>query len=335
MFGSDRRAVFLALAVFPASGCAGGASAGAPAAPVVSEPLGAQRTAGALSRAAQKTIDAGGGAAIIVSDQVASDVGVYAASGTLIATIGGFSSPGGLAIGAASNRYIADFQRHAVDVYKSDNVTLLSTLADPGYDPLSVAYDGGSGTVAAVNQLGTGNRQPGSVRFYARGATTPCATVTDPHWTQFYFAAFDGAGKLYVDGVDFTRPLIGVIAGGCSATGVTTLHFANAIGLPGGIGITPAGRIAVLDQTAKTIDTYDAPAGSALGEPVAVTALSGVSEISTFAFTQSGAQLWTADASGHAALKFAYPAGGNPVARIATGASSQPYGIAAIPPERP
>jgi hypothetical protein len=200
---------------------------------------------------------------------------------------------------------------------------------------LGVAVDVTTGLVAATN-VDMHHHGIGNVTLYAPGSATPCATVTDRRLSLVYQAAFDRAGDLYVTAYAHANaPVIGVIRGGCSAKGVILLSTPNTFGsYLFGIQITPFGKIAVEAPGTQTIYTYDPPVRGVFGEPIATTVLTGSQVPQQFAFTAKGAFLSVADTKLNKVLKYAYAAGGAPVASFRT-RQIYPTGLVIAPPAQP
>ncbi len=272
---------------------------------------------------------------IIVSDAGANIVDVLTTAGKPVATISAnLSEPQGLATDKTGNLYIANTGASDIIVYKSDYKTVSATLSDPGQYPVGVSVSAGSGLVGVTNIITTGGLR-GSVSFYGVGKTTPCNTVYGAGFSRVYFGAFDAHGNYFVDGQNaLGATLVGEVSGGCAAKGIVTLKTSNAITFPGGIEVTPAGTIAIDDQSGPNIYTYSAPTASGLGSPVATTPLTGAGDPVTFAFNAAASDVYTADAVFASAYEYAYPKGGNPIQTI-TDNFIQPIGVAVTPAEIP
>jgi hypothetical protein len=224
----------------------------------------------------------------------------------------GLSQPQGLATDAAENLYVANTQLHQILVYAQPYGSPVLTLDDADEYPTGVAVSQ-SGVVGVTNiqsVAGTG----GDINFYAKGATSPCASVTDPNWNGGYFGAFDAAGNLFIDGTDRSgNPLVGEVSGGCGATAITTLSVGNTLFNPGGVQVQN-GNVLILDQVynsfSPVVYTYAPPSGGSLGSPIATTNLSAGIEMITFALTKDGGSLWIAHSDAAAGrIKYSYPGG--------------------------
>jgi hypothetical protein len=271
-------------------------------------------------------------AAIIVSDSGTNDVYAYSTKGKLVATLTGFSEPQGMGGTKAGSFYVANTGDSNILLY-SNAFKKTATLKDPNQYPVGASYDEATGVVGVTNIISTSDG-PGSVSFYAAGKTTPCATVSNSDWGRIYFGAFNSRGDLFIDGEDPDgNVLVGKITGECSAKSITTLSVGNTIFFPGGVQVTKQDKIVIDDQEGAAVYTYNPPVKGSLGQPVATTPLSDVSDPVTFALTNSVKDLWTADAGLAASQEFAYPAGGSAIATIS--GLTEPIGVVVTPAEVP
>jgi len=282
--------------------------------------------------------DAASKVAVVVSDVARNTVDAYDPNGKLVATITGFRQPQGLATDSAGNIYVVNTNAHDVLVYKNDYKTRILSLENTGQLAIGVGVDFATGLVGVAN-AGTTANGLGSVEFYARGMTAPCVTVKNNRWQRVYFGAFDDSGNFYVDGFDKdARVLVGVVKGGCKATTITTLTTANTLFFPGGVQVSPAGAVAVLDQQARAVYAYKPALTGSLGAPLSSTTLSGAVDPVSFAFTSDGEALWEADAASISAepraIEFAFPAG-NEGPHYPLAGFDEPLGIVVTPPVSP
>jgi hypothetical protein len=278
--------------------------------------------------------DAAATAAVVVSDAANAVVVAYTRAGTQIAQISGFSEPQGITGDNAGNVYIANTGGSNILVYKNDYKTLLSTLNDPGQFPVGVSVNSADGVVGVTNIIDV-NGGPGSVSFYAKGATSPCATVSNSTFGRVYFDAFDGKGNLYIDGQDANGNFAaGVVTGECKAKTITNLTVSNTIVFPGGVQVGPLGNIQIDDQTGESgpvVYTYAPPTKGSLGSPTQTTTLSGAGDPVSISLLKSTKAVWTADALNLDAASFAYPAGGSVIKTIGAGTLGQPIGVLVTP----
>lgn len=252
----------------------------------------------------------------ILSELATGSVTVYNAAGQLTALlILGLKDPQGLATDAAETLYVANLLNNNVAVYRKPYTTIGLTLNDANEYPEDVAVSK-TGLVGVTNFTDTsGIGSTGSVRFYAKGSTVACATVSGgPNWFLYFFDAFDASGNLFIDGRDPNgNTLVGEVSGGCKATAITTLSVANTIYFPGGIQVQH-GNILIDDQQNRAINVYAPPSGGSLGSPIATTSLTGAIDPVTFAMTKDGDALWIADNTQSflqlpSASKYTFPGG--------------------------
>jgi hypothetical protein len=281
----------------------------------------------------------------IVSDASNNTVSVYGSDGRRHAVLStGLSQPEGITTDAAETLYVANTQHNDVVVYSKPYRSVVLTLDDTGEYPtgVSVSNTGVVGVTNIQSTAGTG----GAVRFYAKGSTSACATITDSQWSGMYFGAFDASGNLFIDGFDRNgNTIIGEVSGGCGALSLTTLSVDNTIYLVGGVQVHN-GNILIEDQVGPggplgtqtpTIYTYAPPSNGSLGQAIATTTLTagGNGFPVTFALMKDHSYLWIAH-SGIAAgrIKFSYP-GGRLIKSFDDPRYTTPIGIAVNPAEIP
>ena len=278
-------------------------------------------------------VDAAGSAAVYVSDFNSGTVTVFSTAGKQTAQVTGFSFPKGLTGDTSGNVYVVDQGVSTLYKYSAGLKMRELTIPVPGYFPTDVSVSGaGVVGVTSGSSLSSGN---GSAMFFAKGSTTPCATVTDPNWWRIFFGAFDDKGNLYIDGRDPSgNVLIGVVTGGCSAKKITTLTGA-AIGYPGGIQVAPNDNVLIDDQTVATIYTYKPPVNHAFGAPVASTVLSGASDSVFISLNATAKDIYDTDAGNLVVQEFAYPAGGSALKTFIPSGVQSVGGVYVSPVEQP
>jgi hypothetical protein len=338
------------------AGCSGGGSPVAPPAPGG----GAGNIAIQQSRAANsrhvttsKTFMLPGAARkplIFVSDGFNNVVDIYlqAHKNQQVGQITGLSFPGGLATDAARNLYVstqfsitdpADVSR--VLIYAPPYTKAAKALSDADYFPADVAVSP-QGVVAVANIANSAfSVGSGSVTFFAKNATRPCATIAYSGY-QVSSVGFDGSGNLYVRAFTFSNraAFISEITGGCQATAIAPLTTTNnIINDIAGIKVDGAGRIAIMNSAGPNydvLDTYNPPVSGSLGAPVSVTPITTLPFPQNFAFLASGTRFYTAEilAGQGYAREYRYsvgPASGVPINTIDVGAGST-GGVAVTPP---
>jgi sugar lactone lactonase YvrE len=110
-----------------------------------------------------------------------------------VETITGLAEPAGLAVDAMGNLYVVELVNNDVKVFKPGQLMPFETLLPaPGSAAfLSVAVDA-RGTV----YVATSN---GSIAVYAKGATTPSNTLSDPAIKSANGIAVDGVGNIFLN----------------------------------------------------------------------------------------------------------------------------------------
>ena len=272
------------------------------------------------------------GTKIFVSDAADNVVDIYNTSGKQLGQITGFSEPQGLAADAKGNLYVADTANSRIQVYAPPYTKSPKTLSDPGQYPVDVSVLNNGEFVAVANIISTSGG-PGNVILYKNGKAVK--TISNSSFARVYFNGFDAKGNLYVDGENSAgATAVGEIAKlTTSGKTIRTLTYNGTIGFPGGVVVTSATKIAIADQEAAAIYTYDPPKNGSLGNPIHTTPLTGSGDAAAFAFTQDDKDLWTSDAANVALAEFAYPAGGGPVETFPV--TGEPIGIALVPPQVP
>jgi sugar lactone lactonase YvrE len=268
---------------------------------------------------------------IAISDAENNVVNVYNPAGSQIAELTGFSEPQGMASDIKGDLYVADTENSRIQKYFAGFQGTPNSLEDPGQYPAGVDSFNNGKVVAVTNIISTSGGA-GSVSFFQGGKLVK--TISSSSLAEAFFCAFDAKGNLYVTGFDGNfEASVGEIVGGINGTTYTELTTGNALEFPGGIQVTNTGSIVVDDQEGAAVYTYAPPVNGSLGSPTATTPLSEVSDPVTFAFTDTTADLYTADAGLASSQEYAYPAGGSPVSTISEG--GEPIGVAVIDTQYP
>jgi hypothetical protein len=245
----------------------------------------------------------------IVSDLDSETVSVWNERGQLTALLYTYlSSPAGLATDAAEDIYSVDVTDSAILVYPKPYTSAALVLNDPHASPNGVAVSS-TGIVGVTSIYDPISHGPGSVSIYAKGATSPCVTLSDPNWSEMAWDAFNRAGDLLVTGInaDHTKALVGQISGGCSAKSIRLLRIGNILQSAGAIQVYD-GKVLILDAAGLTVYTY-APTRGSLGQPIARTVLPRAIVPVSFVMDAGGRKLWMADFYRWAVIQYDYPSG--------------------------
>lgn len=263
------------------------------------------------------------------------DIYLQGGKNKMVGQITGLCGASGLATDAARNLYIAG--NSTVPVYAPPYTGAPArTLDDTGEFAQNVAVSP-KGIVAVSNICSAPScGGTGSVTFFAKNSTTPCATVSDPNFYVFPGAGFDKKGNLYINGLGPPSfgSTIAEIKGGCHAKKIISLTTTNTLGSLWDIQVDKIGRIAVYDYHNSgdvAIDTYNPPSQGSLGSPVSSISLAGLKFAYSFTFRGSGAEVYVGAAnnsSNYEVVEFSYPGGVEKKAFNAGGG----IGIAATPP---
>ncbi len=281
------------------------------------------------------------GGAAFVSDYNNNAVYVLNASGTVTATLTGFTNPEGLATDSAGDLYVANTgAQNVVELAPPYTGPPLATFNDSGEYPGDVAVDA-NGNLAVTN-LETTAGAAGNIVFYRAGSTSPTGSASSPTFTSPRFCAFDKYGDLALDDNDqFNTGAvnIGGVVGGINGNGtIVTLTTNNSITFPGGVQVSSSGQLAVLDQigdgSGPAIYTYNAPTTLNLGSPASTTLLANDDDPAGFAFLPGSTLVLTVDAVFDSVLLYDYPAGGSPIKTEGGAPGGAPIGVAIDPTEQ-
>jgi hypothetical protein len=245
----------------------------------------------------------------------------------------GLNAPFGLATDADETLYVANAVDSDVLIYPKPYTSFTRVLTDFAGEPTGVAVSS-TGVVAVSNAIDLATGGNGSVTIYAKGASSPCARLTNPGWREMGFDAFDKAGNVFVNGINIedTKVLIGEISGGCKAKAIRNVTIGNALQSLGGMQIYD-GKLLVLDPAGATLYTYVPRSERVLGPPAVRTTLPHLVEPVTFAMLTGEPTWWVTDAYWGAVYQYTYP-GGDPLKTLDNGISA-PFGVAVNPAQNP
>ncbi len=116
----------------------------------------------------------------------------------------GLVSPQGIVVDHRHRLWVANTNANNIVAFRRGATEPFTTLNDPGYYPVSVAV-APDGTVYAGNVVGLSG-PPGNVEVYARGSTTPTATLTYGDFELVLGLGVDAAGDLFVSYVPPSGP---------------------------------------------------------------------------------------------------------------------------------
>lgn len=269
---------------------------------------------------------------VAVSDAGTNTVDIYNESGTLEATLTGFSEPQGMTSDRAGNIYIADTANGQIQIWAPPYSGPPTLLADPGQYPAGVDQRNNGGFLAVSNIISQ-EGGPGSISLYRNG--TMVATITDANLEECFFLGFDHSGNLFFTGfnADF-EVTVGEVAH--ATTGGRTIQYlttSNSISFPGAVQVNNDGTIDIGDQSDPSqIYTYNAPSGGSLGSPISTTSLGSSADAVTFALKVHNHNLYTADAGAASSQEYSFPGGTleNSISGLV-----EPIGVALTPAQMP
>jgi hypothetical protein len=246
---------------------------------------------------------------VAVPQNNAVDILSQAKKHKMVGQITGLNNPTGLASDSVGDLYVANYNTSAVSVYAPPYTGAPTrSLSTPDYNPYNVAVSR-TGLVAVATSCAGSCPSFYAVSFYAKGSSTPCVTLPSASSPNVpYAVAFDRGGDLFVVGQDGEGPYIGEITGGCAATTVTPLTAGNTLHRLFDVHLNNDDQIAILDDDAGYIYTYNLPNNGSLGNPVYSLNLGAPEKGFNFAFLASGRDLY-ANLNLAGVTEFDYPSG--------------------------
>ncbi len=289
-----QRFLFACAAAALSAGCAGSATHVSPPAAPASQfaPTSAGPDASAL---------------LYVSDPEGGDVATYTyPDGKQVATIP-FNQPAGMCVSKSGNVFIADPSQSHVRVYAHGATKPTRTLTDAGYNPLGCAIDPNSGNLAVTSYLGSNGH--GSLAIYTHAIGSP-KVYDDVNIPRMFYAGYDGAGNLFLDGETKARKVVvgELVKGG---THVQSITLNQTIATAGGVQWDGT-NLAIGDVSASVI--YRFTIAGAKGTKVGSTPLNGSAYVDEFSI--QGTQVVVPDYVNGKVRYYKYPGGGSPVKTI-------------------
>ena len=171
-------------------------------------------------------------------------------SNTVAGTLASLSNPQGLT-SKGSTVIIANTGASNVLEYPKGSTTLSKTLSDTGYYPVDVAADS-NGDIYVANIFDT-SFNPGSVSYYASGATSPTSVITDPNFYQVISVSVNESHHL----VTCYNNSSGI--GACdeqTGPGGTQKTIVTGLGFVGGNEFDSSEHLAVDDQVGVVTNMY-------------------------------------------------------------------------------
>jgi hypothetical protein len=251
-------------------------------------------------------------ALLYISDFGTNDVYVYSYPQLrLKGKLTGFNEVAGECVNRAGDVFITNDRYINIYVFAHGGKAPIRTLSDPGYEPAGCSVDRISGNLAVANFMRVGSSfGGGDVAIYKDGKGNPEAHYSDSDIAEVYSCAYDNAGNLFVDGVDYGSDFqfAELPSGGTSFRNIT---LDQTIQIPGGVQ-WDGQHVAVEDQVTTVI--YQFSINGSNGTKVGETLLSGASGVDQFWIERRNVIAPEYDA-GEVGI-WNYPAGGVTKAKI-------------------
>ncbi len=281
---------------------------------------------------------------LFVGDDSTNDVYVYDfKTGAQVATLTGFDGPYGECVDSKDHVYIANFDSGNVQEYAIGGTSPIATY-DSGGEPIGCSVDNKTGNVAVTSF------DPGEVIVFPGGKTSGQTAYSDSECEFEWTAGYDNQGNLFGEGEYSSIDVCELPSGGsqenvAGESGIT-------IDFPGGtqwdgkyvaLGDQEAGGSFLSGSWETTLSgttltaaaaevKYSDTCESNYDDTVNpfYTGKKLIDNLSTKQATEMvGPNLWCTDAGTSAVDYWAYPAGGNPEAKLPS-PSSDPYGTAVV-----
>jgi hypothetical protein len=159
---------------------------------------------------------------------------------------GGFALPGGVAVDASGNVYVADGGNNAVKEMPAGCASSSCvTVLGGGYgDPFGVAVDGsGNVYVADTNNSEVKEMPPGC-------ASSSCITILGGGFSLPYGVALDGDGNIYI--ADANHSKVKEMPPGCGSSSCVTI-LGGGFDQPEGVAVDGAGNVYIADTNSNGV----------------------------------------------------------------------------------
>ena len=132
------------------------------------------------------------------------NVGVTLYSYPQLSQLGSVSDPNAAAMCSDKdgNVYVAESGTSELTEYQAGTLTVMRTLADTNYTPVSCAINPKNGDLAVANSGGTvnGKAKPGSITIFKKATGSP-KVFTNKSMSTFAYCGYDTKGDLFADGL--------------------------------------------------------------------------------------------------------------------------------------
>jgi hypothetical protein len=134
----------------------------------------------------------------------AQNVGVTLYSYPQLSQLGSVSDPNAAAMCSDKdgNVYVAESGTSELTEYQAGTLTVMRTIADTNYTPVSCAINPKNGDLAVANSGGTvnGKSKPGSITIFKKATGSP-KVFTNKSMSTFAYCGYDTNGDLFADGL--------------------------------------------------------------------------------------------------------------------------------------
>jgi len=257
---------------------------------------------------------------LYVTNYHANDVIIYK-NDQVVGKLVGLKGPDGICTDRHGNVWIVNNLGQNVVEYAHGGTTPLKTLGDPGYYPLGCAVNPRTGALVVTNIFSTSSG-PGNVAIYHK-AQEPALVLDDPKIYYYFFAGFDAASNLYVDGLDTSQTFqfAELLRGRRKFNTIAlngTIYYPGAIAWDG--TYVDVGDQLYQNHVASAIYQTTGAGGTIVG----TTPMNGAQDV--VGYWLGSGNLIGPDANLNDVSLYQYPAGGDPA--LSLGNLDRPYGAA-------